>query len=161
MGYFVQHQNLILDKKTFPDPKQMIRGDVYELRYKSKTSTKDRYIVLALNVYAKTSGGKLKYLLHCLDLDEIPVIHMKKLLSRSEGVERRLDAGLEHQRMLITGRNTAYYDKEVKQLQKQLPGIYKTFSISDISRVELCNYNFTKVMDTNLKKKFGLLEDEN
>ena len=66
MGYFVQHQNLILDKKTFPDPKQMIRGDVYELRYKSKTSTKDRYIVLALNVYAKTSGGKQKYLLHCL-----------------------------------------------------------------------------------------------
>jgi hypothetical protein len=164
MGYFVTHQKLILDKKTFSNPKQMQRGDVYELRYKSKTSTKSRYIVLALNVYSKTQGGaksqrKLKWLLHCLDLDEIPVVHIKKLLSRSEGVTRRIDEGLKHQRMLITGRNTAYYDKQIKQLQKQLPGIYKTFSISDISRVELCNYDFIKVMGTNLKKKFGI-EDE-
>ena len=164
MGYFVAHQKLILDKKTFSNPKQMQRGDVYELRYKSKTSTKSRYIVLALNVYSKTQGGaksqrKLKWLLHCLDLDEIPVIHMKKLLSRSEGVTRRIDEGLKHQRMLITGRNTAYYDKQIKQLQKQLPGIYKTFSILNITRVELCDYDFIKIMSTNLKKKFGI-EDE-
>ena len=165
MGYFVAHQKLILDKKTFSNPKQMQRGDVYELRYKSKTSTKSRYIVLALNVYSKTQGGakskrKLKWLLHCLDLDVIPVIHMKKLLAHSEGVETRLDEGLEHQRMLITGRNTAYYDTEIKQLLKQLPGIYKTFSILNITRVELCNYDFVKIMDTSMKKKFGLLEDE-
>ena len=164
MGYFVAHQKLILDKKTFSNPKQMQRGDVYELRYKSKTSTKSRYIVLALNVYSKTQGGaksqrKLKWLLHCLDLDEIHVIHMKKLLSRSEGVTRRIDEGLKHQRMLITGRNTAYYDKQIKQLQKQLPGIYKTFSILNITRVELCDYDFIKIMSTNLKKKFGI-EDE-
>ena len=164
MGYFVAHQKLILDKKTFSNPKQMQRGDVYELRYKSKTSTKSRYIVLALNVYSKTQGGakskrKLKWLLHCLDLDEIPVIHMKKLLSLSEGVTRRIDEGLKHQRMLITGRNTAYYDKQIKQLQKQLPGIYKTFSILNITRVELCDYDFIKIMSTNLKKKFGI-EDE-
>ena len=164
MGYFVAHQKLILDKKTFSNPKQMQRGDVYELRYRSKTSTKSRYIVFALNVYSKTQGGaksqrKLKWLLHCLDLDEIPVIHMKKLLSRSEGVTRRIDEGLKHQRMLITGRNTAYYDKQIKQLQKQLPGIYKTFSILNITRVELCDYDFIKIMSTNLKKKFGI-EDE-
>ena len=78
MGYFVQHQNLILDKKTFPDPKQMIRGDVYELRYKIKTSTKDKKDNLLLEQekrkyeekVKKYQGMYLNRLMESLDKDE-------------------------------------------------------------------------------------------
>ena len=62
--------------------------------------------------------------------------------------------------MIIEGRSTAYYDKEIKKLQRQIPNIYKTFKLSKIKNFELCNYNFMEILDTTTKKKFGLLEDE-
>jgi hypothetical protein len=159
MGYLVAHLNLILNRTTFSNPNECKRGDIYELRYKSDTAVKSRYIIMALNVYKRKAAGT-DFLLHALDLDEIPVIKIKKLLGTSDGVETRVDEKMEHQRMVITGRNTAYYNKEVKKLQKLLPGIYKTFSIDKITRIELCNYNFIKIMDSSMKKKFGIVDED-
>jgi hypothetical protein len=158
MGYFVAHLKLILNRTTLSNPKECKRGDIYELRYKSDTAIKSRYIIMALNVYKRKATGT-DFLLHALDLDEIPVIKIKKLLGTAEGVVTRTDEGMKHQRMIITGRNTAYYNKEVKKLQRLLPGIYKTFSIDKITRIQLCNYNFIKIMDASMRKKFGIVDE--
>jgi hypothetical protein len=159
MGYFQTHLKLI-DDKTIISSSKAKRGYVYQLRYDSKTATKSKYLVLALNIYPKT-GGKSKQLLHCLDLDEIPVIQVRKIVRTTSGIGTKITEGLEHQYVIIEGRNTAYYDKEVKKLQRQIPNIYKTFKLSKIKSFELCNYNFIEILDTTTKKKFGLLEDEN
>jgi len=158
MGYFQTHLKLVDDKTTTSSSKAK-RGYVYQLRYKSETATKSKYIVLALNIYPK-SGAKSKQLLHCLDLDEIPVIQIRKIVRTTSGIGTKITEGLEHQYMIIEGRNTAYYDNEIKKLQRQIPNIYKTFKLSKIKSFELCNYNFMEILDTTTKKKFGLLEDE-
>ena len=154
MGYLQTHRGLVSEKTIIP-PGSALRGRVYELRYDSKTASKQMYLVLGINIYPK-GGSKSKQLLHCLDLDEIPVAEVRKLIKEASGIVTGWKAGLEHQQLIIEGRSTAIYNKQLKRLQERIPGIYKTFKLVKIKRFELTNYDFISISDTITKKKFGL-----
>lgn len=154
MGYLQTHRGLVSERTIVP-PNAALRGRVYELNYDSETATKTKYIVLGINVYPK-GGGKSKQLLHCLDLDEIPVAEVKKLIREASGIAIGYKRGLEHQQLIIEGRSTAVYDNQLKKLSKKFPGIYKTFKLNKITKFELTNYDFISIIDIRTKKKFGL-----
>ena len=158
MGYLQTHRGLISDR-TVIAPGSALRGRVYELSYDSETSTKTKYVVLGINIYPK-AGGKSKQLLHCLDLDEIPVAEVRKLIREASGIVTGWKSGLEHQQLIIEGRNTAVYDKQLKKLQKRIPGIYKTFKLNKIKKFELTNYDFISITDTRTKNKFGIVDED-
>ena len=158
MGYLQTHRGLV-SEKTIISPGSALRGRVYELRYESETATKTKYIVLGINIYPK-AGGKSKQLLHCLDLDEIPVAEVRKLIKNASGIVTGYKRGLEHQQLIIEGRSTAIYDGQLKKLQKRIPGIYKTFKLNKITKFELTNYDFISITDTRTKKKFGIVDED-
>ena len=154
MGHLKTHRGLVSERTTIPSS-SALRGRVYELKYDSETATKTKYIVLGINIYPK-GGGKSKQLLHCLDLGEIPVREVRKLIREASDIVTGFKSGLEHQQLIIEGRSTAIYDGQLKKLQKRIPGIYKTFKLNKITKFELTNYDFTSLADTRTKKKFGL-----
>ena len=78
MGYLAQHLKNVV-KKTTVTPKKITSGPINDIRYKSDTATKTRYLVLALNVYPY-SGGADDKLLHCLDMDALPFRDVKLVL---------------------------------------------------------------------------------
>ena len=158
MGYLQTHRGLVSERTIIP-PGSALRGRVYELRYDSETATNTKYIVLGINIYPK-AGSKAKQLLHCLDLDEIPVAEVRKLIKNASGIVTGYKRGLEHQQLIIEGRNTAVYDKQLKKLQKRIPGIYKTFKLNKITKFELTNYDFISIADTRIKKKFGIVDED-
>ena len=84
MGYLQTHRGLVSERTTIPAT-SALRGRVYELRYDSKTASKTLYLVLGINIYPK-SGGVSKQLLHCLDLDEIPVAEVRKLIREASDI---------------------------------------------------------------------------
>ena len=154
MGYLQTHRGLVSERTIIP-PGSALRGRVYELKYDSETASKQMYLVLGINIYPK-GGGKSKQLLHCLDLDEIPVVEVKKLIREASGIVTGYKRGLEHQQLIIEGRSTAVYDNQLKKLSKKFPGIYKTFKLNKITKFELTNYDFISLADTRTKKRFGL-----
>ena len=158
MGYLQTHRGLVSERTIIP-PGSALRGRVYELRYDSETATNTKYIVLGINIYPK-SGGASKQLLHCLDLDEIPVAEVRKLIRSASGIVTGYKRGLEHQQLIIEGRSTAIYDGQLKKLQKRIPGIYKTFKLNKITKFELTNYDFISITDTRIKKKFGIVDED-
>ena len=155
MGYIHSHRSKITER-TDIDVGQALRGRVYEIRYESDTATKGKYVVLGINIYPK-GGGKSKQLLHCLDLDEIPMAEVRKLIKNASGIVTGYKRGLEHQQLIIEGRSTALYDNRLKKLSKKFPGIYKTFKLNKVKRCELTNYDFISITDIRTKKKFGLV----
>jgi len=158
MGYLQAHRGKVSQRTILPST-SALRGRVYELRYDSETATKTKYIVLGINIYPK-GGGKSKQLLHCLDLDEIPMAEVRKLIKNASGIVTGYKRGLEHQQLIIEGRSTAIYDAQLKKLQKRIPGIYKTFKLNKITKFELTNYDFTSIADTATKKKFGIVDED-
>jgi hypothetical protein len=158
MGYLQTHRGKVSQRTILPAT-SALRGRVYELRYDSETATKTKYIVLGINIYPK-SGGASKQLLHCLDLDEIPMAEVRKLIKNASGIVTGYKRGLEHQQLIIEGRSTAIYDAQLKKLQKRIPGIYKTFKLNKITKFELTNYDFTSIADTATKKKFGIVDED-
>ena len=158
MGHIQTHRGLISERTTIP-PTSARRGRVYELRYNSETASKTLYLVLGINIYPK-SGGASKQLLHCLDLDEIPVAEVRKLIRSASEIITGYKKGLEHQQLIIEGRSTTIYDDQLKKLSKKFPGIYKTFKLNKIKKFELTNYDFLSVADTKTKKKFGIVDDD-
>jgi hypothetical protein len=158
MGYLQTHRGLVSERTIIP-PGSALRGRVYELRYDSETATNTKYIVLGINIYPK-SGGASKQLLHCLDLDEIPVAEVRKLIRSASGIVTGYKRGLEHQQLIIEGRSTAIYDGQLKKLQKRIPGIYKTFKLNKITKFELTNYDFISITDTRTKNKFGIVDED-
>ena len=158
MGYLQTHRGLISERTPIPSTSAR-RGRVYELRYDSETATNTKYIVLGINIYPK-SGGKSKQLLHCLDLDEIPVAEVRKLIREASDIVTGFKSGLEHQQLIIEGRSRVIYDKQLKKLQKRIPGIYKTFKLNKITKFELTNYDFISITDTRTKKKLGIVDED-
>ena len=158
MGYLQAHRGKVSQRTILPST-SALRGRVYELRYDSETATKTKYIVLGINIYPK-GGGKSKQLLHCLDLDEIPMAEVRKLIRSASNIVTGYKRGLEHQQLIIEGRSTAIYDAQLKKLQKRIPGIYKTFKLNKITKFELTNYDFTSIADTATKKKFGIVDED-
>ena len=155
MGYLNAHFKYVIEKAIAP-PRKAQRGRVYELTYDSKTATKNRYLVLGINVFPKRASAD-KQLLHCLDMDLIPIIELKKIIRTATTIKERKEYGIDHQRLEIDGRNRDYYNKQLKKLQKMIPGMYKTFKVSKIKKFELCNYDFMSIADPALKKKLGLV----
>jgi len=157
MGHIQSHRSKITER-TDIEVGQALRGRVYEIRYESDTATKGKYVVLGINIYPK-GGGKSKQLLHCLDLDEIPVGEVRKLIRNASGIVTGWKRGLEHQQLIIEGRSTAIYDGQLKKLQKRIPGIYKTFKLNKITKFELTNYDFISLIDDRTKKRFGIVDE--
>jgi len=155
MGYLNAHFKYITEKAVAP-PRKAQRGRVYELRYDSKTASENRYLVLGINVFPKRASVD-KQLLHCLDMDLIPIIELKKIIKTATTIKERKEYGIDHQRLEIDGRNRDYYNKQLKKLQKMIPGMYKTFKMDKIKKFELCNYDFMAIADLALKKKLGLV----
>ena len=158
MGYLQTHRGKVSQRTILPAT-SALRGRVYELRYDSETATKTKYIVLGINIYPK-AGSKAKQLLHCLDLDEIPVAEVRKLIREASDIVTGFKSGLEHQQLIIEGRSTAVYDNQLKKLSKKFPGIYKTFKLNKITKFELTNYDFISITDTRIKKKFGIVDED-
>ena len=157
MGYLNAHFKYVIEKAIAP-PRKAQRGRVYELTYDSKTATKNRYLVLGINVFPKRASAD-KQLLHCLDMDLIPITELKKIIRTATTIKERKEYGIDHQRLEIDGRNRDYYNKQLKKLQKMIPGMYKTFKVSKIKKFELCNYDFMSIADPALKKKFGIVDE--
>ena len=157
MGHIQSHRSKITER-TDIDVGQALRGRVYEIRYESDTATKGKYVVLGINIYPK-GGGKSKQLLHCLDLDEIPMAEVRKLIRSASNIVTGYKRGLEHQQLIIEGRSTAIYDEQLRKLQKRIPGIYKTFKLNKITKFELTNYDFISLIDDRTKKRFGIVDE--
>ena len=155
MGYLNAHFKNVIEKAIAP-PRKAQRGRVYELRYDSETATQSRYLVLGINVFPKRASAD-KQLLHCLDMDLIPIIELKKIIRTATTIKERKEYGIDYQRLEIDGRNRDYYNKQLKKLQKMIPGMYKTFKMDKIKKFELCNYDFMSIADPALKKKLGLV----
>ena len=155
MGYLNAHFKYVIEKAIAP-PRKAQRGRVYELRYDSETATQSRYLVLGINVFPKRASAD-KQLLHCLDMDLIPITELKKIIRTATTIKERKEYGIDHQRLEIDGRNRDYYNKQLKKLQKMIPGMYKTFKMDKIKKFELCNYDFMSIADPALKKKLGLV----
>ena len=155
MGYLNAHFKYVIEKAIAP-PRKAQRGRVYELRYDSETATQSRYLVLGINVFPKRASAD-KQLLHCLDMDLIPITELKKIIRTATTIKERKEYGIDYQRLEIDGRNRDYYNKQLKKLQKMIPGMYKTFKMDKIKKFELCNYDFMSIADPALKKKLGLV----
>ena len=156
MGYLAQHLKNVV-KKTTVTPRNITSGPIYDIRYKSDTATKTRYLVLALNVYPYTGGADDK-LLHCLDMDSLPFRDVKLVLKESDGVKMLDVKGVQYMEINIPdGReNLQFYQKRVSAITRQIKGVYKTLKLNRMSKVELCDYNFTKVVDPATSKKYGI-----
>jgi len=125
MGYFSQHLRNI-KRKTVVQPKSIESGPIYEIRYKSKTATKSRYLVMALNIYPYTGSEKDK-LLHCLDMDYLPLRDLKIILKEAGGVQLMDVKGQQYMEMTIPdGReNIQFYEKRIGTITRQIPKLKK------------------------------------
>ena len=159
MGYLAQHLKNVV-KKTTVTPKKIQSGPVYDIRYKSDTATKTRYLVLSLNVYPYTGGADDK-LLHCLDMDALPFRDIKLILKEADGVQFMDVKGESYMELAIPdGReNLQFYQKRVAAITRQIKGVYKTLKLENMSKVEICDYDFEKVVDKSTAKKYGLIRE--
>lgn len=162
MGYFSQHFRNVKNRKTVT-PKTIESGPIYELRYKSDSANKTQYLVIALNIYPYTGNDKEK-LLHCLDMDYLPPRELKKVVKETGGLQEMVvdNRGTTFLEMKTPdGRaNIKFYNKRVKTLTRQIPNIYKTFKLDKISKVDICEYDFIRVLDPASIKKFGLSDED-
>ena len=159
MGYLAQHLKNVV-KKTTVTPKKIQSGPIYDIRYKSDTATKTRYLVLALNIYPYTGGADDK-LLHCLDMDALPFRDVKLVLKESDGVKMVDVKGVEYMEINIPdGReNLQFYQKRVAAITRQIKGVYKTLRLDKMRKVEICDYDFEKVVDKATARKYGLIRE--
>ena len=159
MGYLAQHLKNVV-RKTNVIPSAIESGPIYEIRYKSKTATKSRYLVLSLNVYPYSGPIKGK-LLHCLDMDSLPFRDIKLILKEANGVQFMDVKGVSYMELAIPdGReNIQFYQKRVAAITRQIKGVYKTLKLENMSKVEICDYDFEKVVDKSTAKKYGLIRE--
>ena len=156
MAYLAQHLKNV-KRKTVVQPRNIESGPIYEIRYKSKTATKSRYLVMALNIYPYTGSEKDK-LLHCLDMDYLPLRDLKIVMNEVDGVQIMDVKGEEYLEMKIPdGReNIQFYRKGIGTITRQIPKLYKTLKLDAMSKVEICDYDFAKAVDQSTIRKFGL-----
>jgi len=156
MGYLAQHLKNVI-KKTTVAPRAIESGPIYDIRYKSDTANKTRYLVLSLNIYPYT-GGLDDKLLHCLDMDALPFRDVKLVLKESDGVKMMDVKGAQYMEINIPdGReNLQFYEKRVAAITRQIKGVYKTLKLNKMSKIEICDYDFSKVVDPATSKKYGI-----
>ena len=87
MGYLNAHLKYVHEKAP-AFPRRAQRGRVYELRYDSKTASESRYLVLGINIFPKRASAD-EQLFHCLDMDLIPIIELKKIIGTATTIKER------------------------------------------------------------------------
>jgi len=154
--YFQVHLRNVLKRVTIT-PRQIESGPIYDLRYQKEGSGTKRYLVLGLNVYPYTGSEKDKKF-HCLDMDNLPLRDMKIIINEAQGViEEEVQGHMFHEINIPDGReNIQFYEKRIAAITRQIPNLYKTFSLNKIKRIERCDYDFVKAVDPATAKKWGL-----
>ncbi len=158
MGYLSQHIRNI-KRKTTIQAERLESGPIYEIRYRSETATKTRYLVLSVNVYpydAKRQDKKL----HCLDMDLLPIREFRYLIKENFGlqiIEIKNKKFIE----LATPERTKqqqFYEKNIGNILRNIPKLYKTLTLGNMRKIEICDYDYTKVLTKTDQRKIGLTQ---
>ena len=158
MGYFSQHIRNI-KRKTTIQPERLESGPIYEIRYRSKTATKTRYLVLAVNVYPYDAERKDKKL-HCLDMDLLPIREFRYLIKENFGLQIIEIKNQKYIELATPGRTKQqqFYEKNIGNILRNIPKLYKTLTLGNMRKIEICDYDYTKVLTKTDQRKIGLTQ---
>ena len=157
MGYLSQHIRNI-KRKTTIQAERLESGPIYEIRYRSETATKTRYLVLSVNVYpydAKRQNKKL----HCLDMDLLPIREFRYLIKENFGLQIIEIKNQKYIELATPGRTKQqqFYEKNIGNIIRQIPKLYKTLTLGNMRKIEICDYDYTKVLTKTDQRDLGLL----
>ena len=158
MGYFSQHIRNI-KRKTTIQPEKLESGPIYELRYRSETASKNRYLVLATNIYPYTAERKEKKL-HCLDMDLLPMREFRYLIKENFGLQI-IEIKNQKYIELATPTRTKqqqFYEKNIGNILRNIPKLYKTLTLGNMRKIEICDYDYTKVLTKTDQRIIGLTQ---
>ena len=156
MGYLSQHIRNI-KRKTTIQPERLESGPIYEIRYRSKTATKTRYLVLAVNIYPYDADRKDKKL-HCLDMDMLPMREFRTIIKESFGLQIIEIKNMKFIELASPDRTKQqqFYDKNIGNIVRQIPKLYKTLTLGNMRKIEICDYDYTKVLTKTDQNNLGL-----
>ena len=157
MAYLSQHIRNI-KRKTTIQPERLESGHIYEIRYRSKTATKTRYLVLAVNIYPYDADRKNKKL-HCLDMDFLPIREFRYLIKENFGLQIIEIKNQKYIELATPGRTKQqqFYEKNIGNIIRQIPKLYKTLTLGNMRKIEICDYDYTKVLTKTDQRDLGLL----
>ena len=157
MAYLSQHIRNI-KRKTTIQPERLESGPIYEIRYRSKTDTKTRYLVLAVNIYPYDADRKNKKL-HCLDMDFLPIREFRYLIKENFGLQIIEIKNQKYIELATPGRTKQqqFYEKNIGNIIRQIPKLYKTLTLGNMRKIEICDYDYTKVLTKTDQRDLGLL----
>jgi len=158
MGYFSQHIRNI-KRKTTIQPERLESGPIYEIRYRSKTASKTRYLVLATNIYPYDAERKDKKL-HCLDMDLLPIREFRYLIKENFGLQIIEIKNQKFIELATPGRTKQqqFYEKNIGNILRNIPKLYKTFTLGNMRKIEICDYDYTKVLTKTDQRALGLTQ---
>ena len=158
MGYFSQHIRNI-KRKTTIQPERLESGPIYEIRYRSKTASKTRYLVLATNIYPYDAKRKDKKL-HCLDMDLLPIREFRYLIKENFGLQIIEIKNQKYIELATPGRTKQqqFYEKNIGNILRNIPKLYKTFTLGNMRKIEICDYDYTKVLTKTDQRALGLTQ---
>ena len=157
MAYLSQHIRNI-KRKTTIQPERLESGPIYEIRYRSKTATKTRYLVLSVNIYPYDEDRKNKKL-HCLDMDFLPIREFRYLIKENFGLQIIEIKNQKYIELATPGRTKQqqFYEKNIGNIIRQIPKLYKTLTLGNMRKIEICDYDYTKVLTKTDQRDLGLL----
>ena len=157
MAYLSQHIRNI-KRKTTIQPERLESGPIYEIRYRSKTATKTRYLVLAVNIYPYDADRKNKKL-HCLDMEFLPIREFRYLIKENFGLQIIEIKNQKYIELATPGRTKQqqFYEKNIGNIIRQIPKLYKTLTLGNMRKIEICDYDYTKVLTKTDQRDLGLL----
>ncbi len=157
MPYLSKHIRNI-KRKTTIQPERLESGPIYEIRYRSKTATKTRYLVLAVNIYPYDADRKNKKL-HCLDMDFLPIREFRYLIKENFGLQIIEIKNQKYIELATPGRTKQqqFYEKNIGNIIRQIPKLYKTLTLGNMRKIEICDYDYTKVLTKTDQRDLGLL----
>ena len=158
MGYLSQHIRNI-KRKTTIQAERLESGPIYEIRYRSETATKTRYLVLAVNIYpydAKRQDKKL----HCLDMDLLPIREFRYLIKENFGLQIIEIKNQKYIELATPGRTKQqqFYEKNIGNILRNIPKLYKTLTLGNMRKIEICDYDYTKVLTKTDQRSIGLTQ---
>ena len=158
MGYFSQHIRNI-KRKTTIQPERLESGPIYEIRYRSKTASKTRYLVLATNIYPYDAERKDKKL-HCLDMDLLPIREFRYLIKENFGLQIIEIKNQKYIELATPGRTKQqqFYEKNIGNILRNIPKLYKTLTLGNMRKIEICDYDYTKVLTKTDQRAIGLTQ---
>lgn len=156
MAYLSQHLKNI-KRKTTIQAERLESGPIYEIRYRSKTASKSRYLVLAVNIYpydAKRQDKKL----HCLDMDLLPMREFRTIIKENFGLQIIEIKNMKFIELATPGRTKQqqFYEKNIGNIIRQIPKLYKTFTLGNMKKIEICDYDYTKVLNKTDQRNLAL-----